>query len=276
MLGETESFYQGDTVLRISLSLLVGVAVFAAPAIAVAQSAPAPSASAHPAGGWQQRHRPMRGRNPGMESAFALRGAYAAIGRAEAGGGAGAYLDAAKAHYRDALARSAKSDTRGAMGEAQAASSLARASMALVAPPVPHDVPAPPAPPAGGGMMGAGDRPDGPPMGGERGPMMGGGGPGGPGGWGGPRGEMRDHRGGGEGIENLAKLAALADTDEAKHLANDALSANMAAERAAFAGNREEAMRERRLSGDLAGAVRALASLNMKPHTRPAGAPAPH
>jgi len=253
--------------------LLVGAGLFAAPAIAAAQSAPAPSASAHPAGGWPQRHRPMMGRDPGMGSALALRGAYAAIGRAEAGGGTGAYLDAAKAHYRDALARSAKSDTRGAMAEARAASSLARASMALVAPPVPHDVPAPPAPPAGGGMMGAGDRPEAPPMGGERGPMMSGGGPGGPGGWGG----MRGHRdGGGEGIENLAKLAALADTDEAKHLANDALSANMASERAAFAGNREEAMRERRLSGDLAGAVRALASLNMKPPTRPAGAPAPH
>jgi len=262
--------------LRISLSLLVGAALFAAPAIAAAQSAPAPSASAHPAGGWPQRHRPMMGRNPGMGTAFALRGAYVAIGHAEEDGGSGAYLDAAKAHYRDALARNAKSDTRGAMAEARAASSLARASMALVAPPVPHDVPAPPAQPAGGGMMGAADRPEGPPMDGGHGPMMGSpGGPGGPDGWGGGQhGGMRGH--GGAGIENLAKLAEIANTDEAKHLANDALSANMAAERAAFAGNREEAMRERRLAGDLAGAVRALAALNMTPRTHPPGAPAPH
>jgi hypothetical protein len=76
---------------------------------------------------------------------------------------------------------------------------------------------------------------------------------------------MRGHHGGGEGIENLAKLAALANTDEAKRFANDALSANMASERAAFAGNREEAMRQRRLAGALAQAVHALASLNMTP-----------
>jgi hypothetical protein len=249
--------------------LLVGAALFAAPAIATAQTAPAPSASAHPSG-WHG-HRPMMGLKPGMGSAFALRGAYGAIGHAEAAGGSGPYLEAAKAHYRDALTRNGKSDTRGAMAEARAASSLARASMALVAPPVPHDIPTPPAIPAGGGMMGAADRPEGPPMDGGPHPMMGGrGGPGAPDGWGGPgeRGGMHGHRGGGEGLENLAKLAALANTDEAKRFANDALNANLAAERAAFAGNREEAMRERRLAGDLAGAVRALASLNMKPHQR--------
>jgi hypothetical protein len=240
--------------------LLVGAALFAAPAIAAAQTAPAPAASARPAGGWHGAHRPMMGRNPALGTAYALRGAYASIGHAEAGGGSGPYLDAAKAHYRDALARNGRSDTRGAMAEARAASSLARASLALVAPPVPHDVPAPPAPPAGGGMMGAADRPDGPPMDGGHGPMMDGrGGPGG-------RGGMREH---GDGIADLAKLASLANTDEAKRFANDALNANMASERAAFAGNREEAMRQRRLAGALAGAVRALASLNMTPHQRP-------
>jgi hypothetical protein len=217
----------------------------------------------------------MMGRNPGMGSAYALRGAYSAIGRAEAGGGSGPYLDAAKAHYRDALARNGRSDPRGAMAEARAASSLARASMALVVPPVPHDVPAPPAPPAGGGMMGAADRPEGPPMDGGRPPMMDGrGGPGGPGEWG--RGERDGMRGHGEGIENLGKLASIANTDEAKRLANEALSANMASERAAFAGNHEDAMRQHRLAGDLAEAVRALASLNMTPPARPQGAAPAH
>jgi hypothetical protein len=250
--------------------LLVGAALLAAPAVASAQTAPAPAASARPAGGWHGAHRPMLGHNPAMGTAFALRGAYDAIGHAEAGGGSGPYLDAAKAHYRDALARNGRADTRGAMAEARAASSLARASLALVAPPVPHDVPAPPAPPAGGGMMGSADRPEGPPMDGGPGPMMDGrGGPGGPG-WGerGGHGGMREH---GDGIADLAKLASLANTDEAKRFANDALNANMASERAAFAGNREEAMRQRRLAGDLAGAVRALASLNMTPrHGGPA------
>jgi hypothetical protein len=252
----------------------VGAALFAAPVIASAQTAPAASASpasAHPKGGWQG-HRPMMGRNPAVGTAYALRGAYRAIGHAEAGGGGGPYLAAAKAHYRDALARNGRSDTRGAMAEARAASSLARASMALVAPPVPHDIPAPPAPPAGGGMMGAADRPDGAPMDGGPGPMMG---RGGPAGWGerGARGGMRGDRGG-DGIENLEKLAALANTDEAKHLATDALNANMASERAAFAGNREEAMRQHRLAGALAGAVRALASLNMAPRQRSGAVPA--
>jgi len=263
--------------VRHSLSLLVAATLIAAPSVAAAQTAPAPAASARPAGAWHG-HRPMMGGEPGMGSALALRGAYNAIGHAEAAGGSGPYLEAAKAHYREALTRNGKSDTRGATAEARAASSLARASMALVAPPVPHDVPAPPALPAGGGMMGAADRPDGPPMGGERGPMMEGrGGPGGPGGWG-PRGERGGigHHGGGDGIENLAKLAALANTDEAKRFANDALNANMASERAAFAGNREEAMRQRRLAGDLAGAVHALASLNMKSHRRMGTAASAH
>jgi hypothetical protein len=48
----------------------------------------------------------------------------------------------------------------------------------------------------------------------------------------------------------------------------------MASERAAFAGNREEAMRQHRLAGALAGAVRALASLNMAPRQRSGAVPA--
>jgi len=88
------------------------------------------------------------------------------------------------------------------------------------------------------------------------------------------------HRGGhggrgGGGIADLGKLAALANTDEAKRFANDALNANLASERAAFAGNHEEAMRQRRLAGDLAGAVRALAFLNGTPRIKPDGAAAP-
>ena len=257
--------------MRAPVCLLFGAALIAAPVVAVAQTAPAPAASVRPAG-WAHHRPPMRGGAPGWGSAMALRGAYAAIGRAEGGGGSGMYLDAAKAHYRDALARNVKSDVRGAMGEARAAMSLARASMALVPPPGPHDVPAPPAVPAGGGMHGAADRPeggppmDGPPMGGPG--MAGMGGSGGPGAhaWGGPgkRGGMPHHEGG-DGVADLAHLASIANTDEAKRLANDALNANLASERAAFAGNRQEAMRQHRLAGDLAGAVRALASLNMTP-----------
>lgn len=247
--------------VRRSVSFLAGLALFAAPLSAVAQTAP--SASPAP-GGWHGgAHRGM-GMPPGAAT-FALRGAYDAIGHAESAGGSGSYLDAARAHYREALARNAKADTRGSMAEARAASSLARASVALIPPPVPHDVPAPPSP-APGGMRDAGEmRPEGPPPMMGEGPPMGGerGGPGGRGGQGGMR-----HREGGDGVADLAHLATLANTDEAKHLANDALSANLASQRAAFAGNREEAMRQSRLSHDLADAVRALASLNMKPRTQ--------
>jgi len=255
------------------VSFLAGCALFATPLAALAQAAP--SASPAP-GGWHGGpHRGMMGMAAGAAT-FALRGAYAAIGHAEAAGGSGPYLDAARAHYRDALARNAKSDTRGSVAEARAASSLARASIALIPPPVPHDVPAPPSP-APGGMRDAGEmRPEGPPPMMGEGPPMGGRPPmGGERGGRGGEGGMR-HREGGDGVADLAHLAAIANTDEAKHLANDALNANLASQRAAFAGNREEAMRQSRLSHDLAGAVRALAAINMTPRTRSKATPASH
>ena len=52
----------------------------------------------------------------------------------------------------------------------------------------------------------------------------------------------------------------LQNTPEANDLARNALEANIAHERALFAGNRDEGMRQRRLARDLSSAVRMLAS----------------
>jgi hypothetical protein len=59
--------------------------------------------------------------------------------------------------------------------------------------------------------------------------------------------------------EALARSAALENTPEANDLAKAALEADVAGERAAFAGNREEGLRQRRLARDLAAAVHLLA-----------------
>jgi len=201
---------------------------------------------------------------------MALRGAYHAIADAEARG-ATDYLDAAKNHYRNALARLQRND-RGAASEAMAATALAHAAVAAHPLPVPRDIPTPPALAAGGPPM----MPRGPvAISGGPGPQM-------PGGTmrGGPqmrggmhRGDMHRggmHRGGfmhrgPRGIGgrfDATRLAAdvkLANTAEAHDLAQKALDADIARTRAAFSGNAAEAMRQGRLASDLAMAVRALA-----------------
>jgi hypothetical protein len=181
---------------------------------------------------------------------FALRGAYHAIADAEARG-ASTYLDAAKTHYRGALARLARQDP-GAASEAMAAAALARASVADHPVPAPRDIPAPPelalAPP---GLA----RPGGPPMNGpqnmQRPPQM-------------QRVCPQMHRGprGMAGCFDATRVAAdakLANTTEARDLAQKAVDADVARTHAAFAGNQAEAMRQGRIASSLAMAVRALA-----------------
>jgi hypothetical protein len=181
---------------------------------------------------------------------FALRGAYRTIADAEARG-ASTYLDAAKTHYRDALTRLARHDA-GAASEAMAAGALARAAVAEHPAPAPRDIPAPPAMTAGGspGMM----IPRAPiAMGGRGGPASGGA----------PqRGRMQRRPGGMSGRFDAARLATdvkLANTPETRDLAQKALDADVARTKAEFGGNRDEAMRQARLAGDLAMAVRSLA-----------------
>jgi hypothetical protein len=182
---------------------------------------------------------------------FALRGAYHAIADAEARGASG-YLDAAKTHYRNAMARLARNDP-GAASEALAASALARASVAERPVPAPRDIPSPPALAAGGmrPMMG---RPPGP------GPQAGG-----------PqvaRGGMFRGPRSMAGRFDATRLAAdvkLANTAEARDLAQKALDADIARTRAAFNGNADEAMRQGRLASALAMAVRGLALADHPP-----------
>jgi hypothetical protein len=196
------------------------------------------------------------------DAAFPLAVAYRSIGAAEAFGASGAYLDSARSHYRAALARYGKSDMSGAAAEARASSDLARAAIASQPFPVPKDLPAPPKPqvaltngrPAGGGPQrphsGPGDDRAGPPPNG--GPD--GEGPGGPPPPGGP---------GGRGDIDAAQLGALVkleNTAEARSLAEAALSADAAAQKAALAGNLEDALRQRMLAQSLAGAVRSIAA----------------
>ena len=95
--------------------------------IASAQSDDAVAATGH--AGWAARG-----------AVFALHGAYRAIAEAEVLG-ASPYLDAAKTHYRGALARYEKQDA-GAASEAMAASALARAAITEHPAPAPRDVPA--------------------------------------------------------------------------------------------------------------------------------------
>ena len=202
-----------------------------------------------------------------LDSAFALSGAYREIGRAETAGASGHYVDAARSHYRSALARHDRNDDAGAAAEARLASDLAR--VALDERPRnasgPKDVPAPPTPrpmqARGSGMTIV--------SGGAWRGMDGAGGPGGPGGPGRmPMMRIAGGRGfgmhGGHGFD-AARLASIMKVEtgaEARQLAQNAVDANSAAQRAALAGNVEEAARQTRISGDLVEAVHDLAALN--------------
>jgi hypothetical protein len=203
--------------------------------------------------------------------------AYRTLGVAEAFGASGHYLDAARSHYRSALARLASNDQAGAGAEARLAADLAHVALAERPAPTPHDLPPPPAPAAhapmamGGPMDGMGPHPGG--WGGGRGP----GGPGDAGG---------HHRGGpqGHGV-SLAEIGALLkidNTPEVHELADAAFAADQAAAKAAFTGDRQQAERQHRIAGALGAAVRDLAQLDhpeLRHHGgfgRPGGGFGPH
>jgi hypothetical protein len=145
---------------------------------------------------------------------------------AEARGASGRYLDAARTHYRAALGK-VSSAPAAAVHEAMASASLARAAIDERPFPTPRDLPAPPA-------ASPGPNAGGPP---GRGPG----------------------RGGRFDPATIARDAGIQNTAEAKQLAQAAVDANIAGDRAAFGGNREEGMRQYRMARDLAMAVRQLA-----------------
>jgi hypothetical protein len=232
--------------ISLSSALVLGLS-----ATVLAQTAPAAAPAAVPSAaraGFAERG-----------AAFALRGAYHAIADAEARG-ASQYLEAAKNHYRGALARLARHDA-GAASEAMAAAALARAAVAEHPVPAPRDIPAPPPIAAGGPSPMMMPRPPVAMEGRGNMPMQGGmqrmqGGP--------PM--NRGHgRSGRFDPTRLAADAKLANTTEARDLAQKALDADIARTHAAFSGNADEAMRQGRLASDLAMAVRSLALADHPP-----------
>jgi hypothetical protein len=221
------------------------VMVLALPGAVLAQGAPPANPQAMP------RRVP--------DSAYALGAAYRDIGRAENAGATGHYIDASRTHYRSALERRGRNDETGASAEARLASDLARIATderPANAPTGPKDVPAPPTPrpapggPPDGGAMIRITGADGP-MGPDHLPMM--------------RvmsGDVfRVHHGGFDAT-GLAELLKVETGAEAHALAQNAVDANAAAQKAALAGNVPEASRQSRISDDLAEAVHDLAVLN--------------
>ena len=187
-----------------------------------------------------------------------LGAAYREIGRAENAGATGHYIDSARTHYRSAIDRRGRNDEAGASAEARLASDLARIAVderPANARAGPKDIPAPPTPRA---MPGG--PPDGMPMirvpGGE-GPMA-------PGSMPMIRmsGGMMGMSHGGFDATGLAELLKVETGAEAHTLAQNAVDANAAAQKAALSGNVAEASRQSRISDDLAAAVHDLAVLN--------------
>jgi hypothetical protein len=179
--------------------------------------------------------------------------AYRTLGIAEAFGASGHYIDAARDHYRGALARLGHNDVAGAGAEARLAADLARVALADRPFPTPHDLPAPPAAAPRSPQVAAG----GP------GPM---GGAGGHGAWGGgSRGHRGGHRGGGMrgvSLAEVGRLLKIENTPEAHALADAAFAASQTAQKAEFGGDLRTAMRQRRVAGALGAAVRDLALLD--------------
>ena len=240
--------------MRLKVGALV---VFAATALAGTNIAVAQNAPPAPPGAAQILPRRV------TDSAFALQGAYREIGRAENAGATGHYIDAARTHYRSAIGRHDRSDDTGAAAEARLASDLARVAIderPPNAPSGPKDIPAPPTArpgPAGRSMDGPTPividgmlrgLPGGDMM--EHGPML------------------RAMHGamffGHHGFDAtaLAEMLKVETGPEARQLAQNAVDANTAAQKAALAGNVAEASRQSRLSNDLAAAVHDLAMLN--------------
>jgi hypothetical protein len=248
-------------------SFVVALVALSLPGAALAQGTPPanPPAGAPPGTAPQTLRVPAMFRARVMDSAFALGMAYREIGRAENAGATGHYIDAARTHYRSAIARHGRNDDAGASAEARLASDLAR--VALDERPAnartgPKDIPAPPTPrPSqargrdGATVIGGG---------GEWRGMPGGGPPG----FGAMRVRVMDgggfgmRRGGGFDATRLAEILNVENSPEARQLAQNAVDANSAAQRAALAGNVDEAARQSRISGDLATAVHDLAALN--------------
>jgi hypothetical protein len=249
--------------MRVKSFLLVASIVALGGSTALAQSV-APSGGA------------PRAVRPAIDAAYPLGAAYRDIGRAEQAGATGHYIDAARTHYRAGLDRYGRNDDAGAAAEARVASDLARAALderPAVERSGPKDVPAPPSPrPVTGGPDGAvhvvpmpgmhdGNGPDGAMLRVESGllrvrngmpPMisMGGDGP------------FMGIRHGGYNATRLAEILKVETGAEARQLAQSAVDANAAAQRAALAGNVREAARMTRISDDLAAAVHDIAAVN--------------
>jgi hypothetical protein len=227
-------------------SALVALAFAATSATAVAQTNPAPSAAPH---GPRAMHRMPSARLPLMM-------AYRTLGIAEAFGASGHYLDAARDHYRSALARLGRNDEAGAGAEARLAADLARVALAEHPMPAPHDLPSPPPPATPPHAMAMGPAPGGPQAGG----------------WGGHRGgqgggqHQGGHRGGfgrhGVSLAEIGMLLKVENTPEAHALADAAFAADQAAAKAAFAGDLRQSARQHRIAGALGAAVRDLAQLD--------------
>ncbi|HEX3463121.1 MAG TPA: hypothetical protein VHS78_03575 [Candidatus Elarobacter sp.] len=258
--------------MRVGSFLVVALAALTVPGAALAQAAPPanPPPGAPPGSTTQTLRAQSVFRARVTDSAFALTMAYHAIGRAENAGATGHYIDAARTHYRSAIARHGRNDDAGASAEARLVSDLARVAVderPANAPTGPKDVPAPPtprpsqargrdgAPGMGGGawrgMPGMPGMPGGPPEFGGIQMMRIGDGPG-----------FGMRHGGGFDATRLAEVLKVETGPEARQLAQNAVDANSAAQRAALAGNVEEASRQSRISGDIAAAVHDLAALN--------------
>jgi hypothetical protein len=221
--------------------ILIAAGVVAACAPAAAQNAPAPPG-------------PPAAMMRAPSAAFPLNAAYHEIGRAEQAGATGHLVDAARTHYRSAMTRYGKNDTAGASAEARLATDLARAALDERPTPVmptPRDLPAPPAMPSMPGPAGGAGPGPGPGMMPQI-RMFRGEGPGG-------FGMRRSH---GFDATRLAEAMKIETGPEAKQLAQNAVDANAAAQRAALAGNVAEAARQARLSEDLMAAVSSLVALN--------------
>jgi hypothetical protein len=227
-------------------SFVVGaVAALVLPGAAFAQVAPPANPQAVP--------------RRAVDSAYALGAAYRDIGRAENAGATGHYIDASRTHYRSAIERRGRDDDTGAAAEARLASDLARVAIDERPPNAqtgPKDVPAPPTPrPVPNGPA------DGAPLAERMMRVMGGNGP-----------IVFDHvpmhidtirlHRGGFDATGLAELLKVETGAEAHALAQNAVDANAAAQKAALAGNVAEATRQSRISEDLAAAVHDLAVLN--------------
>lgn len=222
-------------------------------ALAASGASPALAQSAAPPG-----NAPPAPRPPVMDAAYPLGTAFRDIGRAEQAGATGHYIDAARSHYRSGLDRYGRNDDAGAAAEARAASDLARVALDERPAPDrsgPKDVPAPPSPrpmtgtshdgaPAIVRVQNALPRIEGLsffPVGGDGALGM---------------------RRGGYDATRLAEILKVETGAEARQLAQSAVDANGAAQRAALAGNVTEAARQTRISDDLAAAVRDIAAVN--------------